>query len=87
MNYFEFTNPTKLCSGKGALANLPYELEILGSSRPMILSDGMLEKIGTLNLVTQALGDMKVGRIFTDIPRDSSVDTVNRIAGEYRDYG
>ena len=87
MNYFEFTNPTKLCSGKGALANLPYELEILGSSRPMILSDGMLEKIGTLNLVTQALGEMKVGRIFTDIPRDSSVDTVNRIAGEYRDYG
>lgn len=87
MSYFEFTNPTKLCSGKDAVSNLAYELEILGAHHPMVLSDAMLEKIGTLKLVTDALGDMKIGRIFTDIPRDSSVDTVNRIAGEYRDFG
>ncbi|MDO4323267.1 MAG: iron-containing alcohol dehydrogenase [Lachnospiraceae bacterium] len=86
MKYFEFTNPTKLCSGKGALENLAYELEMLGASHPMVLSDGMLEKIGTLKLVTDALSDMKIGRIFTDIPRDSSIETVNRIAREYRDF-
>ena len=86
MNYFEFINPTKLCSGKGAVDNLAYELEILGARHPMILSDRMLEKIGTLDLVLDALGDMTVGRIFTDIPRDSSIETVNRIAGEYRDF-
>ena len=86
MKYFEFTNPTKLCSGKDALGNLAYELEILGACHPMILSDRMLEQIGTLKLVTDVLGDVKIGRIFTDIPRDSSVDTVNRIAQEYRDF-
>lgn len=86
MKYFEFTNPTKLCSGKDALGNLAYELEILGASHPMVLSDRMLEQIGTLKLVTDALGDVKIGRIFTNIPRDSSVDTVNRIAQEYRDF-
>ncbi len=85
--YFEFTNPTKLCSGKGAIDNLAYELEILEVKHPMLLSDAMLEKIGTLGRVVSALGDMQIGRIFTDIPRDSSVDTVNRIAKEYRDYG
>lgn len=86
MKYFEFTNPTKLCSGKDALGNLAYELEILGACHPMILSDRMLEQIGTLKLVTDVLSDVKIGRIFTDIPRDSSVDTVNRIAQEYRDF-
>ena len=60
MNYFEFTNPTKLCSGKGALDNLAYELEILGVAHPMILSDGMLAQIGTLKLVTDALDNMKI---------------------------
>ena len=86
MNYFEFTNPTKLCSGKGALDNLAYELEMLGAKNPMILSDAMLEQLGTLKLVTDALGEMRIGRIFTDIPRDSSVEVVNRIAKEYRDF-
>ena len=86
MNYFEFINPTKLCSGKSAVDNLAYELEILGARHPMILSDRMLEKIGTLDLVLDALSDVTVGRIFTDIPRDSSIETVNRIAGEYRDF-
>lgn len=85
--YFEFTNPTKLCSGKGAADNISYELKMLGARRPMVLCDGVLEKIGTLSVVLDSLGDLQVGRIFTDIPRDSSVDTVNRIAGEYRDYG
>lgn len=46
----------------------------------------MLEKIATLQIVLDALAPMQPGRIFTDIPRDSSIHAVNRIAGEYRDY-
>lgn len=87
MKYFEFMNPTKLCSGPGAIQNLAYELDILGITHPMVLSDAMLKEIGTLKLVTEALGDIQIGRVFTDIPRDSSVDVVNQIAGEYRAYG
>ncbi len=85
-SYFEFTNPTKLCSGKGAADNLEYELEILGVRRPMVLSDRVLEKIGTLKIVLNALREIQTGRIFTDIPRDSSVEVVNRIAKEYREF-
>lgn len=87
MKYFEFANPTKLCSGKGALEHVAYELEILGAAHPMVIGDALLEKIGTLKKVTDALREMAPGRIFTDVPRDSSIDTVNRIAGEYRDFG
>jgi alcohol dehydrogenase len=86
MKYFEFANPTKLCSGAGAVGNLSYELEMLGVHRPMVLSDAMLREIGTLKLVTEAMSQVQIGRIFTDIPRDSSVETVNRIAKEYRAF-
>ena len=41
-SYFEFANPTKLCSGTGAVNNLGYELEILGVHNPLILSDAVL---------------------------------------------
>lgn len=85
-SYFEFTNPTKLCSGKGAVDNLEYELEILGVHHPMVLSDRVLEKIGTLSIVLEALSEMEIGRIFTDIPRDSSVEVVNQVAAQYRQY-
>lgn len=86
-SYFEFANPTKLCSGKGAVDNLAYELETLGVKHPMILSDRVLEKIGTLSIVLDALAEVQTGRVFTDIPRDSSIEVVNRIAGEYRQFG
>ncbi|MDD6615752.1 MAG: iron-containing alcohol dehydrogenase [Lachnospiraceae bacterium] len=86
-SYFEFANPTKLCSGKGAVDNLAYELEILGVKHPMILSDRVLEKIGTLSIVLDVLDEVRTGRVFTDIPRDSSIEVVNRIAGEYRQFG
>lgn len=86
-SYFEFANPTKLCSGKGAVDNLAYELETLGMKHPMILSDRVLEKIGTLSIVLDALAEVQTGRVFTDIPRDSSIEVVNRIAGEYRQFG
>lgn len=57
--YFEFANPTKLCSGAGAVDNLGYELEILGVHNPLLLSDAVLEKIGTLSLVIKALQEKK----------------------------
>ena len=84
--YFEFTNPTKLCSGAGAIENLGYELEMLGVHNPLILSDAVLEKLGTLEIAVKALSGRGIGRIFTDIPRDSSVETVNSAAEQYRAY-
>ena len=52
MEYFEFYNPVKLLCGESALENIPYELAILGSKRPLVLisrtmmEDGILEQIG-----------------------------------------
>lgn len=85
--YFEFVNSAKLLAGEYALENIPSEMRLLGSSRPMILSDSTLEKIGTVSALIQALskGGMKPSAVYTDIPLDSSIEKVNEISAIYRE--
>lgn len=85
--YFEFVNSVKLLAGEYALENIPSEMRLLGSSRPMILSDSTLEKIGTVSVLIQALskGGMKPSAVYTDIPLDSSIEKVNEISAVYRE--
>ena len=54
-NYYEFQNSAKLLSGERALENIPYELSVRGCSRPMLMSDRVLEKFGAVATVTAAL--------------------------------
>ncbi len=88
-SYFEFVNPAKLLSGEFALENIVSELRLLGASHPMVLSDRTLEKIGSVDILRQALAKGGVGfsSLFTDIPLDSSITVVNRIADIYRSFG
>lgn len=85
--YFEFVNSAKLLAGEYALETIPSEMRLLGSSRPMILSDSTLEKIGTVSVLIQALskGGMKPSAVYTDIPLDSSIEKVNEISAVYRE--
>lgn len=85
--YFEFHNGVKLLCGETALSRIAWELKQLGASRPLVLSDAVLNRIGTLRRVVQAMeaeGCPPAGG-FTDIPVDSSLAVVNRIAAYYRD--
>lgn len=85
--YFEFQNAVKLLCGEFAVSRMAHELHQLGAIRPLVLSDAVLNKIGTLRQVTDAMrneGCPPAGG-FTDIPVDSSLSVVNRIAALYRD--
>lgn len=88
-SYYEFQNSTKILSGKNALENISYELKGLGASKPILLSDKVLEKIGSLQTVIDAIisTGMEPKAIFTDIPSDSSVTVVNKIGKEYMESG
>lgn len=88
-DYYEFQSSAKILSGKFALENIPSEMHNLHAVHPLVLSDGMLEKIGTLQKVLDALAsqEMEVGGIYTDIPADSSLKIVNEIAREFRGKG
>lgn len=83
--YYEFQNKVKICSGVNALENIPYELKMLKASAPLLVSDKSLEKIGMVKTVVKALTGAEPRAVFTDVPPDSSVETVNSVAGYYRD--
>lgn len=85
--YYEFQHSTKILCGQFALENIPAELEGLGCGRPMILSDNVLKSIGTLNIVLKAMegSGINTETVYTDIPADSSLETVNQIAALFRE--
>ena len=87
--YFEFFNSVKLLCGESALERLADELEHLGSKAPMLLSDAVLAKIGTMQLVvdTMTAEGCTPACTFTEIPVDSSLKVVNDIAALYRSSG
>jgi len=86
-SYYEFFNPVKILSGNKALDNLPYELDQLGVSRPIIISDKGVIKAGLMKHIETAFDSsgMTIGAIFDDVPPDSSSKVVNDIAAVYRE--
>ena len=85
-NYYEFQNSAKLLSGERALENIPYELNVRSCTRPMLLSDRVLEKFGAVATVLDALhqGGVTPAGTFLDIPADSAVTVVNQAAAQFR---
>ena len=87
--YFEYQNAVKLLCGLHALERIPDELRHLGASRPLLLSDAVLAKIGVATQVSEIMAaeGCAAAATFTDIPIDSSLEVVNRIAKLYREQG
>ena len=72
MSYYEFKLPAKILSGEGALEHVPHELQTLGASRPLLLSDQGLAQVGTVKIVQAALqqGGLVPAETFCHIPPD-----------------
>ncbi len=85
--YYEYHNPVKILSGAAALENIPYELAVLEAKAPLLLSDAGLVKVGAVDTVTTAMAPAVPKAVFTDIPADSSIETVNRIARFFSENG
>ncbi len=85
--YYEFQNSAKILSGDFAIENIPHELKSLGSKNVMILTDKTLEKIGTVKTLIDSISGkgINVADIFTDIPPDSSLDIIGKVAKKYND--
>ena len=86
-NYYEFQNSAKILSGEFALENIPSEIIALDGKNILLLSDKILEKIGTMQKVIDAISVEKINikAIFTDIPADSSIDVINEIVKIYKE--
>lgn len=86
-NYYEFSNTTKILSGEYALENIPVELKALGAKKTLVLCDETLKKIGTMQIVLDAILEkgIEIGETFTEIPPDSSIETIEKIVQIYLD--
>ena len=86
-DYYEFCNSTKILSGEYALENIPVELKALGAKKALILCDETLKKIGTMQIVLDAIFDqgIEIGAEFTKIPPDSSIAVIEQIVTIYQE--
>ncbi|MBF7690793.1 iron-containing alcohol dehydrogenase [Acinetobacter pollinis] len=86
--YYEFFCPVKIIAGHAALENIPFELNALGSKKPMIITDKGIKNNGLLSPIEDIFlaAEQQIGYIFDDVPADSSLETVQTAAKAYRDY-
>lgn len=82
--YYEFCNKVKTVSGHNALERLPEMLASVNSVKPMIITDKGVMGAGLIELVKKALGKVKAGGIYDDVPADSDVKAVKDVAAKYR---
>ena len=87
MVYYEFQNSTKIISGKNSIDNIPAELNFFNSKRPLLISDSVLNKIGTVDKIVKATenDEIKIGFKYTDVPQDSDLEVINRLCKIYKE--
>ncbi|HTU58782.1 MAG TPA: aldehyde dehydrogenase family protein, partial [Polyangiales bacterium] len=83
---FAWAGPTRLLIGAGRAAAVAEEVEKLGATRVLLISDPGVEKAGLLKTVEGALGSMLAAK-FLEVQQDSSLDTVDAATRAGRDAG
>lgn len=86
--YYEFFCPVKTVAGRQALEKIPRLLNGLGARRPMIITDKGVVGAGLVDIVEAAITPgVRIGAVEDDVPTDSDLKVVNRLAGVYRESG
>jgi len=86
--YYEFCCRVKIIAGHDALEKIPGILASLRAERPMIVTDKGVSGAGLINIVADAIKDsVTIMAIADDVPPDSDLRVVNRLAHVYREKG
>ena len=86
--YYEFCCRVKIIAGHNALERIPGALVQLNAVRPMIITDKGVSGAGLINIVADAIKDgVTIGAIADDVPPDSDLRVVNRLARIYQEEG
>lgn len=85
--YYEFQNHTKIISGKLALYNISAELKFFNAKKVLLISDAILNKIGTVQMVRDAIKSdlsIEIKAEYTNVPQDSDLQIINELAKIYK---
>jgi len=86
--YYEFCCRVKTVSGHDVLEKIPEILGDLGARLPLIITDKGVFEAGLIDMVTSVMNSkVNIGSVETDVPPDSDLTVVNRLAGVYREKG
>jgi alcohol dehydrogenase len=86
--YYEFFSPVNTVAGHQALEKIPRLLDRMNARRPMIVTDKGVAAAGLVDIVSAAITpQISIGAVDDDVPADSDLKTVNRLAGVYRENG
>ena len=87
--YYEFSCPVKILSGFKALSNLPYEMDLLGTRKALIVTDQGVVGAGLIKLVESVFegSQCEIGAVFDRTPPDSSTLIVQEVARLFLDEG
>ena len=84
--YYEFCCRVQIVAGHKVLEEIPELLKGLKASTPLIITDKGITGAGLIDLVKGAIeGNTKVAAVEDDVPADSDLLTVTRIADRYRE--
>jgi alcohol dehydrogenase len=84
--YYEFCCRVNMVAGHDALEKIPHLLLSMNAKNPMVLTDKGVRAAGLVDIVIGAMGDkLAVRTIEDDVPPDSDLKVVNRLAAVYRE--
>ena len=83
--YYEFCCRVKVIAGHDALEKIPGALAQLHAKRPLLITDKGVSGAGLVDTVIDDIRDeIDIGAVADDVPQDSSLTVVNRLAVLYR---
>jgi len=87
-DYYEFCCRVNIVAGHDALEQIPDLLAAMDSKSPMLLTDKGVTAAGLVDTVISAVSaNLNIASIEDDVPPDSDVKVVNRLAAVYREKG
>lgn len=88
-DYFEFSLPSRVIAGRGLLDSMAAEIEALGVTKGMVVTDKVLQEAGVVRRVLDALGSssLEIAYVFDEVPPDSDTEIVQKGAELAREHG
>lgn len=89
MAFFQFQVPTKVVQAPGMSRDFAHECQLLGLSKLFVVTDQVLLDLGLVSPILESLKEsgIEVTGEFSDVPADSSVETVQNCAQAAKESG
>lgn len=89
MSFYQFSVPTKIIHAEGISRDFANEVQLMGVNRLFLITDSYLKGSGLCDPILQHLEDsgIEVVGMYSDVPPDSSLKTVEACAAQAKEKG